>query len=165
MRDRNVELAKVLFSQGKNKSQIARELNVSSRTIGRWLEYDDDPEFAEELANIRLTNQTKFITDAWRIQHKALAVAEVRLNDPKTTAKDATTIAAILADKVHMMESFGAHRVTEDTKTTFILKVVDGNTSRPLAVSGDVPQLTGEIPGDDRGEGLGENVLALPGGD
>jgi len=64
-----------------------------------------------------------------------------------------------------MMESFGAHRVTEDTKTTFILKVVDGNTSRPLAVSGDVPQLTGEIPGDDRGEGLGENVLALPGGD
>ena len=151
---RTVELAKVLFSQGKNKSQIARELNVSNRTVGRYLLFDDDPEFAEELAEIRKANQTKFITDAWRIIHKALGVAEERLGDAKTSAKDATTVGGILVDKVHMMETTGGRQVEEDVSVTFVLRVpgvIDaGDTSRPLAESGDLPRLPGEEPGEDR---------------
>jgi len=165
---RTVELVKVLFSQGKNKSQIARELSTSARTIGRYLQYDDDPEFAEELAEIRKANQSKYVTDAWRIVHKALVVAEARLDDPKTSAKDATTVSGILVDKIHMMETTGGRQVEEDLAVTFILRVpgvIDGDTSRPLAEPGDLPRLTGEVPGDDRGEGFGEDVLALPGGD
>ena len=165
---RTVELAKVLFSQGKNKSQIARELSTSARTIGRYLQYDDDPEFAEELAEIRKANQTKYITDAWRITHKALAIAEERLSDPKTSAKDAAVIQSILVGNVHMMETSGGRQVEEDVSVTFLLRVpgvIDGDTSRPLAESGDLPRLTSEVSGDDRGEGLGEDLLALSGGD
>lgn len=162
---RTVELVKVRYAQCGNISKIAREFNVSARTIGRWIQYDDDPEFAEEIAEIRRLNQTKFITDAWRIIHKALDVADERLDGPKTSAKDAITSSAILVDKVHMMETFGAHKVEEDSKVTFIVKVEDGNTDRPLPEPGEVLQLTGEVPSDDRGEGFGEDVLPLLRGD
>ena len=158
---RTVELAKVLFSQGKNKSQIARELSTSARTIGRYLQYDDDPEFAEELAEIRKANQSKYVTDAWRIVHKALAIAEERLSDLKTSAKDAAVIQSILAGNIHMMEASGARRVEEDSKVTFIVKVEDGNTSKPLPEPIEVLQLPGEVPGDDRGEGERQDILSV----
>jgi hypothetical protein len=161
---RTVELVKVRYAQCGNISKVAREFNISTRTVGRYIKYDDDPEFAEEIAEIRHLNQTKFITDAWRIMHKGLDIADARLEDPKTSAKDATTIVAILADKVHMMETYGAHKVEESSKTTIILEVVDGSTSKTLAIPGEISQLPGEIQGDDRGEGFGENILALPGG-
>jgi len=162
---RKVELAKIRFSQCGNVSKVAREFNVSARTIGRWVNYDDDPEFAEEIAEIRHLNQTKFITDAWRISHKALEVAEERLDSPKTSAKDAITSSAILVDKIHMMETFGAHKVEEDSKVTFIVKVEDGNTSRPLPEPGEVLQLESQVSSDDRGQGFGEDVLPMLRGD
>jgi hypothetical protein len=158
---RTVELAKIRSSQGANKSKIARELNISARTVGRYLQLDDDPEFAEELAGVRRANQTKFITDGWRIGHKALEICEAKLNDPKTSAKDAATIAAILMDKIQMMENFGARKVEEDLKVTFIVGVEDGNTGKTLPEPGEILQLTGKVPGDDRGEGERQDILPV----
>jgi len=158
---RTVELVKIRSSQGANDSKIARELNISARTVGRYRQLDDDPEFAEELANVRRANQTKFVTDGWRIGFKALEICEAKLNDPKTSAKDAATIAAILMDKIQMMEHFGAKTVEEDSKVTFIVKVEDGNTSKSLPEPIEVLQLPGEVPGDDRGEGERQDILPV----
>jgi len=161
---RDVELAKILFSQGKNKSRIARELNVSQRTIGRWLQYDDDPEFTEELAGIRKKYQFECMKLAWEVSMKALNVANGKLDDPKITAREAMTCFGIAFDKTHILETTGARRVEETQSVTFVFKVQDGNNGGPLPISDEVPRLTGEVPGDDRGPGFGENILALPGG-
>jgi hypothetical protein len=159
---RTVELAKVRDSQGANVSQIARELNKSPRTIGRYLQLDDDPEFAEELVEIRRANQTKCITDCWWIIHAAAAVEKEKIS--RCSAKEAAVIKGINLDKVQMLETRGIHKVEEDSKTTFIFQVIDGNTSKALPEPGGVPQFPGEVQGDDRGKGKRENVLALPGG-
>lgn len=165
---RTVELAKIMFSQGKNKAQIARELNVSGRTIGRYLQYDDDPEFADELREIRRANEVKWVNDAWKISHHALEVAEARLEDLKTSAKDAMLISSIALDKIRMLETTGARNVEETQSVQFIFRVPEVTSGPthggPLPVPGEVPQLGSEISLDDRGEGVRQDVLSLLGG-
>jgi hypothetical protein len=161
---RTVELAKIMFSQGKNKSQIARELQISNRTVGRYLCVQDDPEFADELSEIRHAHQAKYVEDAWEIIHAAADQAKVKIGDPKTSAKDAATVGAIYIDKIRMLEMTGAKEVTEDTTVTFTFKENDGTTSKSLPESDELPQIPCEVPSIDRRVGERENLQLMLGG-
>lgn len=161
---RLVEMVKILDAQGKNKSQISREVGVSIRTVGRYLQKEDDPEFADELAQIRRANQEKLVTDAWKLIHKATEHAYENVTG--LDARGAATVAGIYIDKVRLLEIDSSRRVDQEETITFVLKgESDRDTDRPLPDADEVPRLTGSVQGDGGGSGERENVFALPGGD
>lgn len=165
---KKVEQAKILKAMGKSRAQISREVGMSERTIGRYLEYEDDPEFAEELAEIRRANQHKFVTDAWNLIHKAMDKTDEDI--PNMRGKDTAVVAGIMLDKVRLMESSEYREVKTTDKIEFVLKLDgesldDANSGGTLPDADTLSQFPGPVSGDDSGGGERQNVFPLPGND
>lgn len=169
-----IEQAKILKALNYSNVQIGKQLQVSEHTIRRWIAIEDDPEQEQALNAVRLEQQKRFIERAYKLADKLLDKIEAKVNDNVNLigwreTKECATVLGILMDKRAGVEALMPTRErSEDQTVTFVLTTEGSqveNTGDAIGAPAEVPQLGVEVPSADRGSGIRENLLALPGGD
>lgn len=149
-----VEQVKMLHRMGQSQAQIARDKHMSVATVRRYLQRPDE---TPELEAERVEQAKNFIGKAWKAIDGLMNIVNIAIEKGDWKAKDAAVTAAILIDKISVLESKPREKGPSVPAITF-------NFTSSLPDTKAVSFIEGEIQSDDLRPGSGEDILGLPGG-
>ena len=163
----DVERAKLLHESGRTTPSIAKEFGVCSRTINRWYNIEDSPEFSEQLEQIRSENRDKFVNDAWKNIHELNRLMAERIAEGGKAFKSPKDIAVCMGVSFDKVVALERPEAKGGSGGGVVINInppaqLDGTPTRIMADSVQVHDVEGEIHSDNLGGGSGEDVLRLP---
>jgi len=143
---------------------------VSNYAIRCWLKKAKDENQPAEVVERRKKQREKWVDDAWDIVVSLNEIVKEKIKRGQSGFKDAreaATVLGIYMDKIGALEARHRGKPFKPAVTINILPPggADGNPTRVDGNAIQILEQPGEISGDDSGSGVGQDVLALPGGD
>lgn len=99
-----------------NVKRTQRETDIPEQTVRDWKKAWERNGVPAVVESAILPAINDSLGQLERVRNKALDVAEERLDDPKTSAKDATWIAGVMTDKIRLLRGEATSR-TEHVST------------------------------------------------
>ena len=168
----NIESVKLLSSLGYPGTTIAKKMGVNPSQISRWLKKEDvELDQSKEAKELRRLRNERLADKAEEVFDESTKWVLKGLRGGETKPLDAAKIAGIYFDKMWMIRGMkDSQRITTEKHTILIQErtievAADGDPDSVIAEPVQFYDEYSEIPSDDSGSGVREDLLSLPGSD
>jgi hypothetical protein len=164
-----IEQAKAFHALGWSANRIAKEMGVTPKTMGRWLEKPDPSELSADLIHARAEVARKWVAMTWNQIDQLSAILQKKINKGEGSFKDAREIATVIGILMDKVGSLEAKRRVAPQKPNININILppgdygntSGHTTRVIADAVPVYDIPGEVHGDDNGGGGGQDVRRM----
>jgi transposase-like protein len=102
--EQRAEVFTLLTVHEGNVKRTARESGIPEQTVRDWKKLWERKGLPATVSEVLPEVMNEKVTKYESVRDKALDIALDRLDDPKTTAKDATWIAGVMTDKIRLLK-------------------------------------------------------------
>ena len=101
--EQRAEVFTMLTIHDGNVKRTARESGIAEQTVRDWKKLWERRGLPANVSEVLPAIMDAKVNQYEEVRDKALGIALERLDDPKTTAKDATWIAGVMTDKIRLL--------------------------------------------------------------
>lgn len=166
-----IEQAKAYHALGWSANKISKEMGVTPKTIGRWLEKPDPAELSADLVHARAEVARKWVATTWNQIEQLSAILQKKINKGEASFKDGREIATVIGILMDKIGSLEAKRTIAPQKPSININILPPgdygepkHTTRVIADAVPVHDISSEVHGDDNGGGGGQDLRGLPEG-